>query len=642
MAEPVVKVEIAFDSPAFSASPTWVDVTDWVRAIDTGRGRNMENADFEAGIMTVTLDNADGRFTPRVTPRGGEPQLKPRRNVRVTATYASVTYPLGYGVIERWPATVGDSDVMVSVQATDAFSVLTSTTFPESDTGALTKLKPINYWPLQETSIAPVWPFLDVVGGRNGFIFWSGSDGRPAGAPVAVAGASSNLPSGAGNALDLRGYYQDTASGNYGANAFACNPVFAFGSGVPFTATMQCIIPALTRGDGTYPVLLSTASASTAITRDIIIVKSDGTVNVLGKDITPAGAFNTYTNYRVTVSFQRLSVGPTINRVILTLNGDQWTLDSSAFLFDPSGDYLTFGGRGNTDGGGTGGRWSHLALWDRALTAAECSTLWSDNLCAPGLTASTRINRALDIVGWPAAARAIQAGVSTLVRDSWSDNTSLLTLFRKWAQADGGDIYIGPDGAINFKNRYSRISGPFTPVATFDCLSDTGVEAGLEWVMDEADIVNVVNLNVSYGLKTQIRNEASVAEFGEKARDLALDVQSSAAGLDAADYMLARYAQPTIRLSTVVLNPAAVAAGSLWVAALSVDIGKVVRLTNLPVTAPGTTLDYMVESVRHSIVRDGANLLWSTRFDVSPLPLTAWVLNDTTNSVLGSTTRLAY
>jgi hypothetical protein len=405
---------------------------------------------------------------------------------------------------------------------------------------------------------------------------------------------------------------------------------------------MQCIIPDINHADGSYAALVSTASKTTGGTRDLVWVKPDGTVTVLGKDVAPAGSFNTYTNYRVTVSFQQISSGPTIYRIVLGLNGAIYSVDTSLISYTLLGDYLTFGGRANSDGGATGGRWSHLALWDRALSAAEISQLWSDDLCGPGMTVDTRINTALDYIGFPAGMRDIQAGKSGLVRDSWSDNTSVLSLLQKWAQADNGLLYMGDDGKVVYRNRHARLLTSPTPAYTFDCGADTGVEPGLEWVMDEDDVTNVVNLDVNYGRKAQYRDEASIADYGEKPVDMALDIQSSDEGTDAAKYRLALYAQPIIRVSAITIDPSSVSAGTLWPAALNADIGTLIRLANLPVQAPATQMDYFVESVRHVIVRDGGALTWTTTFDVSPATPPVWVLGDSILSVLGTTTRLAY
>lgn len=61
---PKVTVEVAFDGGPFSSSYTWTDISDWVEGFKVRRGRNNELDRIEAGTLSLTLDNSDGRFTP--------------------------------------------------------------------------------------------------------------------------------------------------------------------------------------------------------------------------------------------------------------------------------------------------------------------------------------------------------------------------------------------------------------------------------------------------------------------------------------------------------------------------------------------------------------------------------------------------
>lgn len=68
---PKVTVEVAFDGGPFSSSYTWTDVSDYVEAFKVKRGRNSELDRIEAGTLSLTLDNSDGRFTPGKQKSGG-------------------------------------------------------------------------------------------------------------------------------------------------------------------------------------------------------------------------------------------------------------------------------------------------------------------------------------------------------------------------------------------------------------------------------------------------------------------------------------------------------------------------------------------------------------------------------------------
>lgn len=64
MAHPTTKVEIAFTDGPFVASPTWTDVTSYVRDATVSRGRASDREPFGQSHATVTLNNTDRRFDP--------------------------------------------------------------------------------------------------------------------------------------------------------------------------------------------------------------------------------------------------------------------------------------------------------------------------------------------------------------------------------------------------------------------------------------------------------------------------------------------------------------------------------------------------------------------------------------------------
>jgi hypothetical protein len=68
---PNVTVEVAFDGGPFSTSYTWTDISDYVEGFKAHRGRNNELDRIEAGTISLTLDNSDGRFTPGKQKLGG-------------------------------------------------------------------------------------------------------------------------------------------------------------------------------------------------------------------------------------------------------------------------------------------------------------------------------------------------------------------------------------------------------------------------------------------------------------------------------------------------------------------------------------------------------------------------------------------
>lgn len=103
---PALKVEIAFGYGPMDAAPAWTDVSAYVIGrvrIHRGRQRLLEQA--QTGTCSLTLSNRDGRFSPWNTSSphylAGD-GMQPGTPIRVTATYAAVTYPIWYGQVDSF------------------------------------------------------------------------------------------------------------------------------------------------------------------------------------------------------------------------------------------------------------------------------------------------------------------------------------------------------------------------------------------------------------------------------------------------------------------------------------------------------------------------------------------------------------
>lgn len=84
----------------------WTDITQYVRRIDTNRENNRDTGGYPAGTATLTLSNADARFTPGNTSSpyasGGVSKIVPKVPIRIRATWAGTTYGIFYGRINSW------------------------------------------------------------------------------------------------------------------------------------------------------------------------------------------------------------------------------------------------------------------------------------------------------------------------------------------------------------------------------------------------------------------------------------------------------------------------------------------------------------------------------------------------------------
>jgi hypothetical protein len=117
-------------------------------AAEINRGRDNELAQTQTGTLTVTLDNADGRFSPDNAASPYYPNIVPGRQIRLSARYnQSLPWiPLFYGYVQSYqPQDNGPADANMVVHATDwlgraALPDLTDVRPQETDTARFAAL----------------------------------------------------------------------------------------------------------------------------------------------------------------------------------------------------------------------------------------------------------------------------------------------------------------------------------------------------------------------------------------------------------------------------------------------------------------------------------------------------------------------
>ena len=158
MAYPTPIVEIAFDDGPYVVSPTWTDVTAYVRGFSTSRGVPDDWTYQADGSANVTLSNRDRRFDPFNTTGPYYGKLLPRRQIRIRATSGGTTYDVFRGFISGWPPQWSDAgyDSVVELSCFDALQLLGSSSMPADwAMPYIQSLSPRHYWELDD----PVPPF---------------------------------------------------------------------------------------------------------------------------------------------------------------------------------------------------------------------------------------------------------------------------------------------------------------------------------------------------------------------------------------------------------------------------------------------------------------------------------------------------
>lgn len=163
MSLPAVTVQCAFASKPGASNPAWQDISGYLIDFDTRHGRTYETDQVSAGSLTVTLDNADRSFDPTYSAGQFYPNVLPRKRIRVTCVWNSVTSYLFDGYVDRWPPVwTGPDDATVTVTARDAFLPLATAniagSFPQELSGArIQRVLAAALWPASSTPTAGYW-----------------------------------------------------------------------------------------------------------------------------------------------------------------------------------------------------------------------------------------------------------------------------------------------------------------------------------------------------------------------------------------------------------------------------------------------------------------------------------------------------
>jgi hypothetical protein len=597
---PTLICEIAF-ATAPMATPTWTDVSARLRGhIALKYGRQNELGRIEAGTLRLGLDNRDGALTKANTSSPYYPNVKIRRRIRLRAAWGGATN--GQQTINLGGATSG---VWALVVGSDMTATLA--------------------WNASAATVQAAIE-LSLVGRGNATV--SGAAGGPY--TVTFVGARADTPP----ILTL-------VAALYGGGAtsitLAASPDTTYDLFTGFIESIPSEEPAgsfrdarvaLSAIDGLALLARSKVNGSLGAavpttTTTIVGSGSANEVQVLSLNGATAGTFRLVFGGQKTSSLAYNASAATVQaalRPLSSIGATGITVTGAA-----GGPYtMTFGGP--------------LGLSDQPPIVA--------NLDIVGQRSDLMVAAMLDAVGWPAADRLLDTGVSTLADAVISGQTSAFQLLTKIADSENGVLFVNASGQVVFQNRYRR-GQTGTAVATF---SDTPTGAQLPYSDllpsdDDTQFYNEVIVTAAGGIAQVARDTASIAEYWISTLQrtdtlIATDTEANSAAL----FLLAQKNPPATRVPAIVLR-GILDPSRLWPQLLTRQIGDRIRTIKHPRGGGLIDQDAYIEQVQATLKRDersGAiDVVW--QWQLSPATVAGyWVLGDATWGVLGVTTRLAY
>jgi hypothetical protein len=242
-----------------------------------------------------------------------------------------------------------------------------------------------------------------------------------------------------------------------------------------------------------------------------------------------------------------------------------------------------------------------------------------------------RIDAILDAVMWPETERDIDVGVATVPAVTL-DNDPALEHIQEIAHAEGGRFFIGKDGKAVFREDVE-----VNPDLSTRRWADDG--SGMSYrdisiVCNDDLILNDVHMTRMGGAEQTAVDLQSQADFGiRSSSDLDIQLSSDGAVLTRAETQVQRYANPVLRLESIVDNAMQ---HDFWDRVLTRDLTDIVVVVESRTDTEQTS---SIEGISHEIGRDGT---WTVTLAVAPgLVVQAGILDDATYGLLDSTAILA-
>jgi hypothetical protein len=586
------------------------DVTDYVD-LSAGwsipRGRDTEGDSIDPSTLTIAFKNDDGEFTL------GDPtfDIAVDQGIRLTETLGGTTSARFAGYVQNWP-TSWDSPTgtksTTRVTAVDRLSRLERARLRSMLEEEILLDSPSAYYTLGEPEGA-------TAGGDT-----SGNSQRPLG----TLGSGTALSFGTGvGPIDGLTAVQLFGGKNLGvrlADTFASNILVAEAFVALGSDPVGYPILELTAGG----VMLRLSVDVTGLYVERLVMGVGG-----GGVGAPGSWMDGQTRHLAMV--HDLGTGD----VGLYIDGvDQGSTFIATTSFTTPVLYV---GRSAEDSGVMTGTVSHVAVWQSAGSPATRIAAHALTGLSGTESSDDRVARLVSYVGMTGADLDLEAGSSTLVAQSTSGG-SVMDALNDAVATEGGALFIAGDGKLTLHSRNHPVAAATSAAVVTLTTADT-VPDNLTWSVDKNHLVNYVEASRPNGATQTSQNAASVAQFDQYPESLSLLVETDDEVADAAAWRANANATVAPRLTSVTVDLMTLADDTLREDLLGLELGDRITISGFPSQSPEATADLLIEGWSEEQSIDS----WTLTLNTIPAETyRAWILGDSTYSVLGSTTRLYY
>jgi hypothetical protein len=588
MAYPTPIVEIAFTDGPYALSPTWTDVTPYVRGMEISRGVNDDWQLVADGSATVTLSNRDRRFDPFNASGPYYGNLLPRRQIRIRATYAATTYDVFRGFISGWPPEWTDAgyDSTVTLSCFDALQLLGSSSLPADwSRDYILSLSPRHYYPCDEPIVAFTAGTLKDYGTYPLDITTTTNVSNSA--ELAVGLPSRSIQGVGTGGTGFTGLF----SNGYSPNVITMSlwGVFDYANSASCAFTNCAMGIGYDQNTGKYVVEVSDVGAGTIRTLTTTNTYDSGT---------PRHIVSTFNN---TTKAQTLYIDG-----VLVPTG---TTTAGAILF------------GAESVGLDNGQFQQVCVFDYGLSAAQIQTIFNYSLANFPETTSARFNRIIAETPFSASLTSVPASPASSLLNITNDAPTVSSELAKIAESEYAPLFVNKAGTVTLYQQ-NQIRTQTKSVVAQVVYGSGGLPIGTEIQLqyDGDSMRNVANVEMSGGGVYITTNSSSITTYGEAEQFTSTQVSSLADAVDIGNIVeswggiVYAKASPT----QVVLSPS-----ENWASTLGLELWERFELVVDPPTGSAITTQMLTTRISHSVSPER----WNTTLEGSARWAAVFILN---------------
>lgn len=237
----------------------------------------------------------------------------------------------------------------------------------------------------------------------------------------------------------------------------------------------------------------------------------------------------------------------------------------------------------------------------------------------------------------------VATGVALLSPDHDYNRRKVLEVLQEIQETERGLAYVNRSGTVVFEDRQSRYTNQTSlwvfgenPAGASPVeypYTDYAGDFDPTYTFSQANLTRPGNSDYPPRV-----NAAAQTDYGQRVLTHTMQVNTDFDLEQAGIYYLNRYANAKVRITKIVLDPAANPA--LWPVVLSLEISQRVTVKRRS-SGLTTSFEYYIEQINHA--QDSKNGTWKVELQLSPVFVpTAWILGDATYGVLGTTTVPTY